>query len=155
MTRRFWIPVLLSVFALFPLFAQSHQDPATKHDSTPAASTQKQQPPDEDNPPEEDEEQKPEQYAFNPLKAKQVLDIGMFYMHKSQYKGATGRFLEATKWNPGWAEAYLRLGEAQAKLGRPDDAKKSFAKVVELAPKSKEAREAEKRSGKLSAASRH
>jgi TolA-binding protein len=89
------------------------------------------------------------------LKAKQVLDIGMFYMHKSQYKGAAGRFLEATKWNPGWAEAYLRLGEAQAKLGRLQDAKKSFAKVIELAPKSKEAREAEKRSGKLSAASRH
>lgn len=155
MTRRFWIPVLLSVFASFPLFAQRHQDPATKHDSTPAASGQGQQPPDEDNPPEEDEEQKPEQYAFNPLKAKQVLEIGMFYMHKSQYKGAAGRFLEATKWNPGWAEAYFRLGEAQAKLGRTEDAKKSFAKVIELAPKSKEAREAGKRSGKLGAESGH
>lgn len=147
MTRRFWIPVLLSVFASLPLLAQSHQQPAATHEG--GRSAQAQQPPDEDNPPEEDEEQKPEQYTFNPLKAKQVLEIGMFYLHKSEYKGAANRFLEATKWNPGWPEAYLRLGEAQAKLGRMDDAKKSFAKVMDLAPKSKEAREAEKRSGKL------
>ena len=92
MTRRSGFPFFSACSPYFPLFAQSHQHPATKHDSTPAASAQKQQPPDEDNPPEEDEEQKPEQYAFNPLKAKQVLDIGMFYMHKSQYKGAAGRF---------------------------------------------------------------
>jgi tetratricopeptide (TPR) repeat protein len=150
--RRFWIPVLLGVFASLPLLPQSNQQPA-KHDGTPSA--QGQQPPDEDNPPEEDEEQKPEQYTFNPLKAKQVLEIGMFYMHKSQYKGAAGRFLEATKWNPGWAEAYLRLGEAQAKLGRTEDAKKSFAKVIDLAPKSKDAREAEKRSSKLLTANPH
>jgi tetratricopeptide (TPR) repeat protein len=144
-----WIPVLLGVFASLPLLAQSHQQHATKHDSTSAPSAQGQQPPDEDNPPEEDEEQKPEQYTFNPLKAKQVLEIGMFYLHKSEYKGAANRFLEATKWNPGWAEAYLRLGEAQAKLGHTEDAKKSFAKVINLAPKSKEAREAEKRNRKL------
>jgi len=148
-TRRFWIPVLLSVFASLPLLAQDNQQPAAKHANAPAASAQGQQPPDEDNPPEEDEEQKTEQYTFNPLKAKQVLEIGMFYLHKSEYKGAANRFLEATKWNPGWAEAYLRLGEAEAKLGRTEDARKAFAKVIDLAPKSKEAREAEKRNRKL------
>lgn len=141
--------VLLSVFASLPLFPQDRQQPTATHDSPPAASAQGQQPPDEDHPPEEDEQQRTEQYTFNPLKAKQVLEIGMFYLHKSDYKGAANRFLEATKWNPGWAEAYLRLGEAQAKLGRTDDAKKAFAKVIELAPKSKEAREAEKRNRKL------
>lgn len=137
------------MFASLSLPAQDNQRPAAKHANAPAASAQSQQPPDEDNPPEEDEEQRTEQYTFNPLKAKQVLEIGMFYLHKSEYKGAANRFLEATKWNPGWAEAYLRLGEAEAKLGRTEDARKAFAKVIDLAPKSKEAREAEKRNRKL------
>lgn len=137
------------MFASLSLLAQDNQRPAAKHANAPAASAQSQQPPDEDNPPEEDEEQRTEQYTFNPLKAKQVLEIGMFYLHKSEYKGAANRFLEATKWNPGWAEAYLRLGEAEAKLGRTEDARKAFAKVIDLAPKSKEAREAEKRNRKL------
>lgn len=106
-------------------------------------------PPDEDNPPEEDETVAPEKYSFNPLKAKQVLEVGNFYWGKGKYRGAEQRYLEATRWNPGWAEAYLKLGEAEAKLRRKDDAKKAFAKVVELAPASKEAKQAKKQKEKL------
>jgi tetratricopeptide (TPR) repeat protein len=106
-------------------------------------------PPEEDNPPEEDESVAPDKYSFNPLRAKQVLEIGNFYWKKHKYKGAEERFLEATRWNPGWAEAYLRLGEAELKLRRKDNAKKAFAKVVELAPESKEAKLAQKQAEKL------
>lgn len=106
--------------------------------------------PDEGSLPDEDDsERKPTEYHFNPLRAKKELDTGMFYWHKGSYRAAAGRFLEATRWNPGWAEAYFKLGEAQAKLRHKDDAKKSFAKVVQLDPQSKEAKEAKKQIEKL------
>jgi hypothetical protein len=106
--------------------------------------------PDEGEVPDEDDtDRKPTEYHFNPLRAKKELDTGMFYWHKGSYRAAAGRFLEATRWNPSWAEAYFRLGEAQAKLKHKDDAKKSFAKVMQLDPQSKEAKEAKKQIAKL------
>lgn len=107
--------------------------------------------PDEGNIPEEDEAEQTHEteYRFNPLRAQKEYNVGMFYMHKSSYRAAVTRFTEATRWNPGWEEAYLKLGEAQAKLKHNDDARKSLAKVIELAPDSKEAKEAKKLTAKL------
>ena len=59
------------------------------------------------------------------------------------------RFAKAVCWNPGWQEAYQKLGETQMKLKHKDEARKSLAKVIELAPDSKEAKEAKKLSSKL------
>lgn len=73
----------------------------------------------------------------------------MFYWHKGSYRAAAARFVEATRWNPGWQEAYLKLGETQAKLKHKEDAKKTLAKVVQLDPESKEAKEAKKLTAKL------
>ena len=47
------------------------------------------------------------------------------------------RFSEATKWNPGLAEAYLRLGEAEEKFKDQKAAKEAYSKYLELAPDSK------------------
>ena len=105
--------------------------------------------PADDTPPEEDESEAPTQYTFNPMQASKDLRIGKFYWSKGRYIAAAGRFSEATKWNPGFTEAYLRLGEAEAKLGNRDAAKKAYQKVLELSPDSKEAREAKRLKSKL------
>jgi tetratricopeptide (TPR) repeat protein len=93
----------------------------------------------EQEPPEEDESQKPKEYSFNPLEASQDVKIGNYYFKKGNYKAAQKRFAEATKWDPGFAEAYLRLGETEEKLKDGKAAKAAYSKYLELAPDSKEA----------------
>jgi outer membrane protein assembly factor BamD (BamD/ComL family) len=94
-----------------------------------------QKPADPPEPPEEDTalvEQK--EYVFNPLQAEKEIKVGNFYMKKSSYKAAALRFREATKWNPGFAEAWLRLAEASEKNKDSKSAKEAYAKYLELAP---------------------
>lgn len=149
MTRKVWILLLSS--ALWPYAVYSQQSPTPQKENTPAASPQQSPLPDEGNIPDEDESERPSQEVchFNPIRAKKEYDVGMYYMHKSSYRGAVQRFTWATCWNPGWEEAYLKLGEAEAKLKHKDEARKAFAKVIELAPASKEAKEAKKLSSRL------
>lgn len=131
--------------------AHSQQAPTPNSSKSSTPSAQQSPLPDEGNIPEEDEGEQTheEDCHFNPIRAKKEYDVGMFYMHKSSYRAAVGRFTKAACWNPGWQDAYLKLGEAQAKLKHKDDARKSLAKVIELAPDSKEAKEAKKLSSKL------
>jgi tetratricopeptide (TPR) repeat protein len=84
-------------------------------------------------PPEEDEELKPKDYAFNPLQAQKELTIGNFYFKKGSWRAAAGRFEEATKWNPGFADAWLRLGEAREKLKNVKGAREAYRKFLEIA----------------------
>jgi tetratricopeptide (TPR) repeat protein len=93
----------------------------------------------EQEPPEEDESLKPKEYTFNPLEAEKDLKVGNFYYKKGNYKCAINRFREATKWNPNYAEAFLRLGEADEKMRDTKGAHEAYAKFLELAPDSKEA----------------
>ena len=93
----------------------------------------------EQEPPEEDESQKPREYTFNPLEAEKNLKVGNYYFKKGNYKGALNRFREATRWNPNYAEAYLRLGESEEKLKDTKAAHEAYAKYLELAPDNKEA----------------
>ena len=90
-------------------------------------------------PPEEDESFKPKVYDFNPLKAQDDVNIGNEYFKKHNYRAAFSRYDEATKWNPGMAEAYLRLGEAAEKMKDKDAARKAYLKYIELAPNTKDA----------------
>jgi len=98
--------------------------------------------------PEEDADVKPRTYAFDPLEAERNIRVGNFYMHKgtaSGYRAAAGRYQDATRYNPSSPEAFLRLGEAEEKLKHTDAAKNAFARVLQLAPDSKFAREAKKK----------
>lgn len=73
------------------------------------------------------------------------MQVGNFYFKKGSYRAAAGRFLEATKWNPGLAEAYLRLGETYEKLKEVDQARQAYQKFLELDPKHKQANEVRKK----------
>jgi len=124
MNRFFLVAILLAT-------AVWAQDPKPQKPAEPAGQEQL--------PPEEDESLKPKEYAFNPLQAQHDLQIGNYYFKKGNYKAAMSRFREATRWNPGYAEAYLRLGESEEKLHDKPAARQAYAKYLELSPDGKEA----------------
>ncbi len=100
----------------------------------------------EQAPPEEDETLQPKKdYAFNPLQAEKEVKTGQFYLKKGSYLAAANRFVEATKWNPGYAEAYFWWGEAEEKLKDKKAAREAWSKFVELAPEDKRAEEVKKK----------
>jgi Tfp pilus assembly protein PilF len=97
----------------------------------------KQQKPPE--PPEEDESLKPKEYGFNPLQATKEIKVGEYYMKKGKHTAAAKRFEEATRWDPGNAEAWLRLAEVREKMKNDVAAKEAYAKYLEVAPDAKNA----------------
>ena len=118
--------------------------PALDKDKKQAAPAQQ-----EEVPPEEDEGLAPKVYTFNPLQADKEIRIGGFYFKKGSYKAAARRFEEATKWNPGLADAYLKWGEALEKLRNKPGAREAYTKFVELAPDDKRAPEIKKKLEKI------
>lgn len=118
MARRICLSVILGVLAL------SAQQP-------PAAAQE---------PPEEDATLiAAKEYTFNPLQAEKEVRTGNFYAKKGNYRAASMRYLEATKWNPALPEAWLRLGESLEKRKDEKGAKEAYAKYLELAPDAKNA----------------
>jgi tetratricopeptide (TPR) repeat protein len=120
--------VLLSVFLALPLAAQQSKPPAP-----PAAPVVQEQ-----EPPEEDPDLKPKEYSFNPLEASRNITAGNFYFKKGNYRAASRRFLEASKWDPTSAEAVLRLGEADEKMRDVAGAREAYQKFITLSSDGKE-----------------
>lgn len=100
------------------------------------------------------------EYVFNPIQATKEMKVGEFYWKKGSYRAAAGRFEEATKWDPGLAEAYFRLAEAKEKMAEKElegekkrlaieDARKAFEKYLKLAPEGKRSKKARKLLAKL------
>jgi tetratricopeptide (TPR) repeat protein len=102
-------------------------------------------PPPEQEPPEEDESLKPKEYSLNPLQADKEIYVGNFYFKRGNYKGAAARFEEATRWHPGSAEAWMRLGDARDKLNDPAAAREAYEKFLEVAPDHKRAKDVKKK----------
>ncbi len=100
-------------------------------------------------PPEEDKTNAPRTYTFNPVQSQHDVTIGDQYFKKGNYTAAVSRYDEATKWNDGNAEAWLRLGEAQEKKLNAKGAREAYQKYLELSPDSKLAPEIRKRLAKL------
>ena len=136
-----WILALL-VASVALLHAQDRGQ-LKKDRSQPATSGQ------QEVPPEEDTSLAVKEYAFNPLQAENELKIGNFYFKTGKYRSAAMRFLEATKWNEGYSDAWLRLGETEEKLKDPKAAKEAYTKYLELASDAKNAAEIRKKLQKL------
>ena len=105
----------------------------------------------EEIPKEEDESlaTTTEEYSFNPLQAEKDVRVGNYYFRKGSYRAAALRFRRATKWNEGYAEAWLRLGEAEEKQKDDKAAHEAYAKYLELSPEAKNAPEIRKKLEKL------
>jgi tetratricopeptide (TPR) repeat protein len=131
--------LVLTLATLLPVFA----DDLKKERPKPAAPAQVA------TPPEEDETLAVKEYSFNPLQAEKELKVGEYYFKKGSFRAAALRFREATKWNPGFTEAWIRLGDAEMKRKDEPAAKAAYAKYLELAPEAKNAAEVRKKIEKL------
>jgi len=103
----------------------------------------------EEVPKEEDENLGTKEYSFNPLQAEKEVRVGEYYFKKGSYRAAALRFREATKWNQGYGEAWLRLGETAEKQKDTKTAKEAYAKYLEVAPDAKDAAEIRKKLEKM------
>jgi Flp pilus assembly protein TadD len=99
---------------------------------------QQEKPPPEE-PPEEDAGLAVKEYSFNPLQAAREMKVGHFYAKKGSWRAAATRFEEATKWEPGNVEAWLKLGEMREKLKDDKGAREAYSKYLDLAPDAKNA----------------
>jgi tetratricopeptide (TPR) repeat protein len=120
-----------------------HGAPQAKPPAPPAV--------EEQEPPEEDESLKPEEYVLNPVQSKREIVTGNFYFKKGNFRAASGRYLRATRWDPGSAEAFLKLAEAREKLHDVAGARKAYEKFLELNTDAKATIEINKRLDKLPA----
>ena len=125
--------VLLAAALAWPQAKQQQKQEQKK----PATQSKPQQ--QEQEPPEEDEDLKPKEYSFNPLEAERNLKIGNYYFKRGNFKGALGRFKEASLWNPTYAVAFLRMGDAEEKMKDRDAARQAYQKFLELEPDGKQA----------------
>lgn len=101
-------------------------------------------------PPEEDAAlNATKQYGFNPVQSRREVDAGMVYFKKGSYKAAAYRFSEATKWNDGNADAWLKLGEAEEKRGNATEARAAFQRYIELVNDAKKSAEVKKKLQRL------
>jgi tetratricopeptide (TPR) repeat protein len=89
-------------------------------------------------PPEEDESLAPKVYDLNPVQAKKEMTAGDYYFKKSNYSAAAKRYLEATRWDPGSAEAFFKLGESREKLHNYPSAREAYSKFLDLGDDAKE-----------------
>jgi len=104
-------------------------------------------------PPEEDDSLKPKEYALNPVQAGKEIIAGNFYFKKGNYRAAMKRYTEATRWDPGSSEGFLKLGESAEKAHDYPAAREAYTKYVELAKDPKDAEAIRKRIEKLPQAS--
>jgi tetratricopeptide (TPR) repeat protein len=100
-------------------------------------------------PPEDKTTTEEEKFAFNPVKSRKAVEVGEFYFKKGDYKAAAGRFIEATKWNDGNADAWLKLGAAEDKMNDAKAARAAWEKYLQLAPQAKNAAAVKGKLGKL------
>ncbi len=128
--------------------AQENKD-QQKPDKPELQRDRKPQPSRQAVPEEEDKNVKEQEYSFNPLQAEREVQTGNYYFKKGSYRAAAGRFREATKWNEGYAEAWLRLGESEEKLKDPKEAREAYQKYLELASDAPRAPEIRKKLNKL------
>jgi len=140
-----WITALMVVCVLPALaVAQTEPQPQLKKRDGKAPAKQESA-----IPPEEDKSLAVREYGFNPVQAQKEIRVGNQYFKKGSYRAAAGRFEEATKWNSGDPEAWLRLGEAEEKLKEKKAAHEAYEKYLELASDAKNAEEIRKKLEKL------
>ena len=135
---RWWIAIAICAVAA------AQDKPSPKPAAEPQSQDDVQLPPDEDK-----ATPQPKQYAFNPVQSKKEVSVGEFYFKKGDFRAAAGRFDEATKWNAGNAEAWLRLGDARERMNDTKAAHDAYARYLELAPAAKNAAEVRKKLEKL------
>ena len=87
---------------------------------------------------DEDEDQlRTKEYAFNPILARKEVKVGNFYAKKGNHRAAAARYLEATRWDPNYSNAYWKLGKSREKLRKIEGAIKAYQKYLNVEPQGK------------------
>ena len=81
-------------------------------------------------------------FHYVPPSARQSVEIGDFYFHRKDYRGALSRYEEAAKHDPYYAPAYLGLGKVYDKMGKRREALAAYRKYLDTLPSQKQADEA-------------
>ena len=132
-----WIPGLL-LCALMPLAAQEQtatpNSPSKPQleERTPPKTSGKQA-----MPPEEDKSFLSEEHSFNPLQSQKSIEAGDTYWHLGKIQGALYRYKDATLWNDGNAQAWLKLGKAEEKIRDKPAAKEAYQKYLSRPPRAR------------------
>jgi hypothetical protein len=100
-------------------------------------------------PPEEDKDTGVIEYSFNPLQSEKDVRVGNWYLKQRNFHAAVMRYREATKWNDGNSEAWLRLAEAAEKTKDSPLVKQAYLKYLALEPQARNAPEIRKKIEKL------
>lgn len=148
------VPLTMALLVVFAAMLPAQDSQTPPPSKAPAGELQKQRPKPpttgkEEIPPEEDKALSTEEFSFNPLEAEKWLRVGNYYFKLGKYRAAEGRFRGATKWNEGYGDAWLRLGEVEEKLKDPQAAKEAYAKYLEVAPDAKNADQIRKKLARL------
>ncbi len=147
-----WFPGMILLAGALPLLAQDSNPPQQTPPTPPKL--ERQRPPaktsdKEAAPPEEDTTIGTMTYSFNPLQAKKDIETGNFYAKKHDFRAAANRYISATKYNDGDAEAWLKLGETQERLKDKQAARDAYQKYLDIASDQKSAADVRKRLEKL------
>jgi tetratricopeptide (TPR) repeat protein len=143
----FWLALAPACVALAQQQALP-PDPLPPDEDAPKQGAPK-PPADSDLPPDEDAVPSLEKHAFNPVESKKDVTVGDEYFKKGNYRAAAERFRDATAWNPGNAEAWMKLGEAEERREQPKQARQAYEKYLQLAGNTKNAAEVKKRLERL------
>ncbi|MCL5005120.1 MAG: tetratricopeptide repeat protein [Acidobacteria bacterium] len=81
-------------------------------------------------------------YHYVPPPAWKSVEIGNFYLHRKDYRGALSRYKEAIRTDSDYAPAYLQLGKVYEKLGRKRKALAAYREYLNALPSEKQADEA-------------
>lgn len=79
---------------------------------------------------------------YVPPSARESVEIGDFYFHRKDYRGALSRYEEAAKDDPYYAPAYLGLGKVYEKTDKKQEALSAYQKYLDVLPSQKQADEA-------------
>jgi hypothetical protein len=82
--------------------------------------------------------------GHNPGLATKDTQVGMFYLKTGDYKGAYDRFAEATKADPGNADAVFGLAESARRLNHRDEAVRNYRLYLSALPDGPRAKDSRK-----------
>jgi|ERR1035437_1562492 tetratricopeptide (TPR) repeat protein len=142
-----WVPILLMA-ALYPLTA-ANQEPQTPPVKPGELQKERQTSGKRAVPPEEDKSYLREEHSFNPLQSQKSVSTGDFYFKKGKLQAAANRYEEATMWNDGNTEAWLKWAKAAERMKDAAAAKAAYSKYLNLVPGAKDAAEIRKKIDRL------
>ena len=67
------------------------------------------------------------------------IEVGYYYLNEKNYVAAESRLKEAVEFQPDAAAAWVGLAQAQQKLGKKADARRSYEAYLKLSPDGKDA----------------